>query len=511
VNPHEQIVHCGSQQRSGDELRERAARAATGLASLGLHQGDAVAVMMRNDLPYLELMLSLGRLGVHMVAVNWHFRREEAAFVLQDCCARVLVIHQDLWEGLNNVVPEGMVVIMVPTPGDVRESYGLAEGALPTGTLEWNAWLNGFEPHTATPLPSLGSMLYTSGTTGQPKAVMRLPGTQRQHEGTMRIRSLASQAAEGMRSVIVAPLYHAGPNSGARVALEMASVIVLMPRFDPEQLLQLIERHRITHLSMVPIMFVRLLKLPEQMRKVYDVSSLQSVTHGASPCAPEIKRSMLQWWGPIISETYGSTEAGLVTFATAADWIAKPGTVGRPFSGTRVRIVDEAGRELPLMQTGEIVVDPGENALPFTYRNNPEARAAVDRDGFITNGDIGYLDSDGYLFVTDRKRDMIISGGVNIYPAEIEHILLGSPEVADCAVFGIPDAEFGEAVAAALVPARNQHPTHESVNCWLRERLAGYKLPRVIEIRTSLPRDGMGKVFKQQLRAPYWELAGRSI
>jgi long-chain acyl-CoA synthetase len=163
------------------------------------------------------------------------------------------------------------------------------------------------------------------------------------------------------------------------------------------------------------------------------------------------------------------------------------------------------------MQTGEIVVDPGENALPFTYRNNPEARAAVDRNGFITNGDIGYLDSDGYLFVTDRKRDMIISGGVNIYPAEIEHILLGSPEVADCAVFGIPDAEFGEAVAVAVLPALNQQPTQESVNCWLRERLAGYKLPRLIEIRTSLPRDGMGKVFKQLLRAPYWEHAGRSI
>ena len=275
--------------------------------------------------------------------------------------------------------------------------------------------------------------------------------------------------------------------------------------------LQLIERHRITHLSMVPIMFVRLLKLPEHVRTAYDVSSLQNVTHGASPCAPEIKRSMLEWWGPIISETYGSTEAGLVTFATPADWIAKPGTVGRPFPGTRVRVLDEAGRELPPGESGEIVVDPGENALPFTYRNNAQARAAVDRNGFITNGDIGYLDADGYLFVTDRKRDMIISGGVNIYPAEIEHALLGSPEVADCAVFGIPDPEYGEAVAAAVVPAADQHPTPESVRDWLRERLAGYKLPRVIEIRTSLPREGMGKVFKQQLRAPYWERAGRSI
>lgn len=511
MSPHEQIILCGARQRSGVEVRERAARAATGFASLGLHQGDAVAVMMRNDLPYLELMLAAGRLGVHMVAVNWHFRNEEAAYVLNDCGARVLVIHADLWEGVRDVVPAGMVVIVVPTPDEVRASYGLAQAALPPGALEWNEWLSGFEPHAAPPLPPIGSMLYTSGTTGRPKAVMRLPGTQRQHEGAMRIRSLASQAAEGMRTVIVAPLYHAGPNSGARVALEMASVIVLMPRFEPQQLLELIERHRITHLSMVPIMFVRLLKLPEPVRTRYDVSSLQNVTHGASPCAPEIKRAMLEWWGPIISETYGSTEAGLVTFATAADWMARPGTVGRPFPGTRVRVVDEAGHDLPPGESGEIVVDPGENALPFTYRNNPQARAAVDRDGFITNGDVGYLDADGYLFVTDRKRDMIISGGVNIYPAEIEHALLGSPEVADCAVFGIPDAEYGEAVAAAVVPAADRHPTPESVQAWLRERLAGYKLPRVVEIRASLPREGMGKVFKQQLRAPYWERAGRTI
>ena len=511
MNPQEQIIHCGTRQLRGDELRERAARAATGFANLGLRQGDAVAVMMRNDVPYLELMLALGRLGVHMVAVNWHFRSEEAAYVLDDCGARVLVIHADLWEGVRDVVPAGMFVIVVSTPDELRASYGLSEASLPAGTPEWNAWLAGFEPHEAPPLPPIGSMLYTSGTTGRPKAVMRLPGTQRQHEGAMRIRSLSSQAAEGMRTVIVAPLYHAGPNSGARAALELASVIVLMPRFEPEQLLQLIERHRITHLTMVPIMFVRLLKLPAEVRARYAVGSLQNVTHGASPCAPEVKRAMLAWWGPIISETYGSTEAGLVTFATAADWAAKPGTVGRPFPGTRIRVLDEAGRELPPGQTGEIVVDPGENALPFTYRNNPQARAAVDRDGFVTNGDIGYVDADGYLFVTDRKRDMIISGGVNIYPAEIEHALLGSPEVADCAVFGVPDPEYGEAVAAAVVPAPGQRPTEDSIKAWLRERLAGYKLPKVVELRASLPREGMGKVFKQQLRAPYWERAGRSI
>jgi long-chain acyl-CoA synthetase len=408
-------------------------------------------------------------------------------------------------------VPESMQVIAVPTPPEVGERYNAQALTLPAGALEWNAWVDGFEAHTAPPLPPLGSMLYTSGTTGRPKAVMRLPGTQRQHEGAMRIRSMASQAAEGMRTAIVAPLYHAGPNAAARVALELAGGIVVLPRFDAEELLAVIQEHRITHLSMVPIMFVRLLKLPEDVRRRYDVSSLRNVTHGGAPCAPEIKRAMLAWWGPIVSETYGSTEAGLVTYARAEDWLAKPGTVGKPFPGTRIRVLGDDGRELPAGQVGEIVVDPGENALPFTYRNNPDARAAVDRDGYITNGDVGYLDADGFLFVTDRKRDMIISGGVNIYPAEIEHVLLGSPDVADCAVFGIPDAEYGEAVAAAVVPAAGRQPEPDALRQWLRERLAGFKVPKVIDLHASLPREGMGKVFKQQLRAPYWERAGRSI
>ncbi|TWO68476.1 AMP-binding protein [Caenimonas sedimenti] len=511
MKPEDQVIHCGNRRVTGTALREQAARAATGFASLGLRQGDTVAVMLRNDIPYLVLMLALGRLGVHLVAVNWHFRREEAEHVLTDCGARVLVVHADLWPGLAPVVPAGMTVIVVPTPSELLASYGAEPARVPLGAHDWLSWVDSFAPHAEAPLPAVGSMLYTSGTTGKPKAVMRLPGTPRQHEGAARIRSHASQAAEGMRTAIVAPLYHAGPNAAARVALELAAVIVVLPRFDAEELLVAIATHRLTHLSMVPIMFVRLLKLPPEVRARHAVQSLRNVTHGGAPCAPDVKRAMLEWWGPIVSETYGSTEAGLVTFARAEEWLAKPGTVGRPFPGTRIRVLDEAGRELRAGEVGEIVVDPGENALPFTYRNNPEARAAVDRDGFIANGDVGYLDEEGFLFVTDRRRDMIISGGVNIYPAEIEHVLLASPEVADCAVFGIPDAEYGEAVAAAVVPAAGATPTAEGLRAWVRERLAGYKVPQVVELRDSLPREGMGKVFKQQLRAPYWERAGRRI
>lgn len=506
-------LHFGERRIDSATLQDHAARAATGFAGLGLRPGDAVAVMLRNDIPYLELIVALDRLGVHLVAINWHFQVEEAAFILRDSGAKAFVVHADLLPGVASGVPDGMPVLVVPTPPEIVDAYRLPEPppALPAGALCWPEWRDRFAPSTAERVPSVGSMLYTSGTTGRPKGVMRLPGTPAQHQGSLRVRSIASAARPGMRCAVVGPLYHAGPNAAARVALELAQDIVVLPRFDAEQLLQTIERHRITHLSLVPIMLVRLLKLPEPVRAAYDVSSLENVTHGGSPCAPEVRRAMIAWWGPIVNETYGSTEAGLITFVSAADWLARPGTAGRPFPGTSIRILDEQGRELPPGEVGEIYVDTGDNALPFTYRHNEAQRRAIERDGYITNGDVGYVDADGYLFITDRKRDMIISGGVNIYPAEIEHALVGHPLVADCAVFGVPDAEFGEAVAAAVVRAPGSAIDAAHVRDWLRERVAGYKVPRHVEFHDALPRDSMGKVFKNRLRAPHWERTGRKI
>lgn len=512
MTPALQQIHCGQRCVDGATLRTDAARAASGFIALGLQPGDTVAVMLRNDLPYLELMLALGRLGVHLVAINWHFRAEEAGHILDDCGARVLVVHADLWPRIASVVRPGTVVLVVPTPTEIAQAHGLEDPApMPPGSLDWASWRKGFEPCERPPVPSVGSMLYTSGTTGFPKAVMRLPGTPAQHQGAMRVRSLVSQARPGMRTAVVGPLYHAGPNSAARVALELAESIAMQARFDAEDLLRIIQTHRLTHLSLVPIMLVRLLKLPEEVRRRYDVSSLENVTHGGSPCSPEVKRQMLDWWGPVISETYGSTEAGLVTFVTAQDWLKRPGTAGRPFPGTSVRILDDQARVLPPGTVGEIYVDPGDNALPFTYRNNEEQRRAIERDGHFTNGDMGYLDEEGYLYVTDRKRDMVISGGVNIYPAEIEHALLAAPQVADCAVFGIPDPEYGEALAAVVVPAAGHAPTPQDLRAWLRGRIASYKVPKVFEFRESLPREAMGKVFKNELRAPYWRGTGRRI
>lgn len=507
-----QTIYQGEQPTDGQVLRDNAARAAAGFRSMGLQAGDAVAVMLRNDVPYLELILALNHIGVHLVAINWHFKQEEVAFILSDSGAKALVVHADFWPTIAAVVPSTLPVLVVSVPAEIRRAYGIEnEVALPEQTLEWVSWRDSFAPIQEPAVVPVGSMLYTSGTTGRPKGVMRLPGTPRQHEGALRVRRLASRARQGMRTAIVGPLYHAGPNSAARVALRLAETIVVMPRFDAEELLAIIERHRITHLSMVPTMLVRLLKLPDAVRTKYDVSSLENITHGGSPCSPEVKRRMIEWWGPILNETYGSTESSLVTFITSEEWLQRPGSVGRPFPGTSLKILGEDGRELPVGEVGEVCVNSGENALPFTYRNNETARRAIDKNGYITTGDMGYLDADGFLYITDRKRDMVISGGVNIYPAEIEHTLLTHPEVVDCAVFGIPDDEYGESLAAAVVRASSSSISDTELKAWLRTRLAGYKIPKVIDFHQALPRESMGKVFKNELRAPYWEKAGRSI
>jgi long-chain acyl-CoA synthetase len=346
-------------------------------------------------------------------------------------------------------------------------------------------------------------MLYTSGTTGRAKGVRRLPGTPEQHDSARRIRTLVGGAKPGMRTAIVGPMYHAGPASNARIALAEAALIVVMPRFDAEELLRAIEAHRLTHLSLVPIMLVRMLKLPEDVRARYDVSSLEGVTHGGSACAPDVKRAMIAWWGPILSETYGSTEASLIAAVGSEDWLRHPGTVGRALPGTSVRILDEEGNILPPGRVGEIFVDSGPNALPFAYHNMPEERAKVERDGHVTNGDVGYLDDEGFLYVTDRKRDMVISGGVNIYPAEIEAVLITHPDLADCAVFGVPDPEYGEALVAAVQPREGAAPQPGEIAAFLRGRLAGYKVPRRIWALAEMPRDSMGKVFKRRLREAY--------
>jgi long-chain acyl-CoA synthetase len=495
-----------------DALEARVRRIASGLAALGVAQGQCVAILMRNDIAFMEAAYAAQTLGAYAVPVNWHFKAEEVVYILGDCGTSVLIGHADLLAPIATVIPASVTIIAVPTPPEVAAAYGVAPvpaGAVPRA-LDYEAWLQQQPAFTGEmTMPSL-TMFYTSGTTGHPKGVRRPAPSPSQMQAIERMRRDIFGIKPGIRSVVPGPLYHSAPNAFAMRAGRVGEVMVLMPRFDPVALLELIERERLDTMFMVPTMFIRLLKLPEEVRRRFDLSSLRFVMHAAAPCPHEVKRAMIDWWGPVIKEFYGSTESSAVTLASSADTLAKPGTVGRAVEGAELRILDDDGRILPAGEVGEIFTRFAE--MPdFTYHNKPSERAKIDRDGFITSGDVGYLDTDGYLFLCDRKRDMVISGGVNIYPAEIEAVLHGLAGVKDCAVFGIPDAEFGERLMAVVEPADGIALSAQDVQAYLREHLADYKVPRAIEIGRNLPREDSGKIFKRRLRDPYWQGQGRRI
>jgi long-chain acyl-CoA synthetase len=474
--------------------------------------GQCVAILMRNDIAFMEAAYAAQTLGAYAVPINWHFKVEEISYILDDCATRVLIGHADLLAPLAADLPAHITAIAVPTPPEVAEAYGLqpVAASVVTGAQDYEAWLARQTPYAGEMLTPSLTMFYTSGTTGRPKGVRRPAPTPQQMPAIERTRRDIFGIAPGIRSVVPGPLYHSAPNAFAMHAGRVGEVMVLMPRFDPVRLLELIERERLDTMFMVPTMFIRLLKLPEDVRRRYDTSSLRFVVHAAAPCPHDVKRAMIDWWGPVINEFYGSTESSAVSFASSADTIAKPGTVGRLVQGAELRILDDGGRILPAGEVGEIFTRFAE--LPdFTYHNKPAERSRIDRDGFITSGDVGYLDRDGYLFLCDRKRDMVISGGVNIYPAEIEAVLHAMPGVKDCAVFGIPDPEFGERLMAVVEPADGAALAPDDVGVHLRAHLADYKVPRTIEIARNLPREDSGKIFKRRLRDPYWQAAGRRI
>jgi len=511
VGPSSGII-SGSRRMAFAQLETRARLVAGGLAALGVAQGDCVVLLMRNDIAFMEAAYGVQRLGAYAVPINWHFKGEEIAYILADSGARVLIGHADLLLPIAGHLPGSIRLIAVATPPEVASAYGGAPLSAPAlaNAQDFDAWLGAQTPHADQALLSPLTMFYTSGTTGRPKGVRRPAPTAAEAAAIERVRRDIMGLLPGIRAAVPGPLYHSAPNAFAMRAGRVSEALILMPRFDPLTMLELIARERIDTMFMVPTMFVRLLRLPVEVRARYDVSSLRFVIHAAAPCPAEVKRAMIAWWGPVINEFYGSTESGAVTFATSADFLAKPGTVGRAAAGAELRILDEQGRRLPAGAVGEIFTRASE--LPdFTYHNRPDERVAVDRDGFITSGDVGYIDRDGYLFLCDRKRDMVISGGVNIYPAEIEAVLLAIPGVKDCAVFGIPDAEFGETPMAVVEPLEGAVIAVEDLAKHLRAHLADYKVPRTIEIRRQLPREDSGKIFKRRLRDPYWQATGRRI
>ncbi len=505
-------IISGERRRGHAEVADRAARIAGGLRKLGVREGDSVCILMRNDIAFIEAAYAAMQLGAYGVPVNWHFKPEEIDYILKDSGTSALIGHADLLHQLRGAIPASVTVLSVPTPPEILPHYKVDPDHLarPDFAVDFESWLARQETYDGPAVPQPQNMIYTSGTTGHPKGVRRNTPTSQQSASAERMRAMIYGLRPGARALLPGPLYHSAPNSFGIRSGRLGGALVLMPRFDPEAFLRLIERERIDTIFMVPTMFIRLMKLPEAVRARYDVSSLRHVIHAAAPCPADVKREMIRWWWPVIYEFYGSTESSAVTFATPEDALKKPGTVGKIAPGAELRFIGEDGRMLPPGQIGEIYSRIASNP-DFTYHNKPARRAEIDRDGFITSGDVGYIDEDGYVFLCDRKRDMVISGGVNIYPAEIEAVLHALPDVHDCAVFGIPDPEFGEALMAVVEPQAGTTLDLADIRARLKTTLADYKVPKHIEIRTGLPREDSGKIFKRRLRDPYWEQAGRRI
>ncbi len=500
------LIISGERERTREELFARASRLSTGFDALGIGPGDSVAVMLRNDFPFFEVTVAVGRLGGHAVPINWHFLADETEHILRDSAAKAIVVHADLLPQIEAAIPESVKILVVETPKEIMTAYAVSDSSarIPNGQTDYEAWLLSFEAWTGAPRSSPGAMLYTSGTTGKPKGVRRKPPKPEQMQLGRKIGEQVYGFGPDARGVVTGPMYHIAPNTFALAIALLGDRLVLQPRFDSLELLQMIERHAITTLNVVPTMFVRLLELSKDERERHDLTSLTHAVTNAAPCAPDIKRRMIKWWGPILGEIYGGTEAGIATACTSEEWLEHPGTVGRPVEGSTIKILDEDGKELPIGDVGEIFVGSGINS-EFTYHGREAERAEIEKDGLITLGDVGYVDEDGFLFLCDRKRDMVISGGVNIYPAEIEAALIGVDGVADCAVFGIPDEEFGESLMAVVERSAGSSITEEFVRGELQQLLARYKVPRRIKFETDLPREDTGKIYKRKLRDIYWK------
>ena len=503
------MIISGERQLGYPDIHARIARATTGFKALGLAGGRPVALMLRNDFPLFEASAAAAALGSPVVPINWHLKADEVSYILADCGADILVCHADLLPQIREGLPGSLKLLVVATPPEIAAAYGVAPAAthVPDGLTEWERWRDSHAPSQQPP-GRAAPMFYTSGTTGRPKGVRRKPMTAEQAAAAERVSGITYGVKPNEDQVILmnGPMYHSAPNSYGMLAFRHGCTIVLEPRFDPEDLLALIERHRVTHMHMVPTMFVRLLRLPEEVKSRYDLSSLRFVVHGAAPCPIHVKQAMIEWWGPVINEYLGSTETGIPVWHSAAEALAKPGTVGRVIEGGIVRIYRPDGSPCDVGEPGEIFMR--QTAVSdFDYHGNAAARAEAGRDGLVSVGDVGFFDADGYLFLCDRKRDMVISGGVNIYPAEIENTLIAMDGVRDCAVFGIPDDEFGERLCAYVEPEAGAAITAAAVQAHLRARLANFKVPKTADVhfQDALPREATGKIFKRRLRDPYWE------
>ena len=488
------IIHPSGTVVTFGEMEARANQLAHYFRKHGLVEGDAVAILIENNEHMHVVMWAARRSGLYYVPINTHLTAAEAAYIVDNSAAKAIVGSAALTPILDELaehLPGGLPPVLLTT-GELQgwAKYPEAVADLPTTPIadEWDGDL----------------LQYSSGTTGRPKGIKRA------------LPHLPPSETPGMMAALVsfwmnpdavylspAPLYHTAPSVWSMQALAGGITTVVLEKFDAEGALAAIEKYGVTHGQFVPVMFTRFLKLPEQVRNSYDVSSLQRVMHAAAPCPVEIKKQMIDWWGPIVDEYYASSEAIGATLISAEEWLAHPGSVGKAMTGI-VHILDENGNELPPGEPGEIFFEGGQD---FEYLNDAEKTASSrDSHGWKTVGDIGYLDEDGYLYLTDRRHHMIISGGVNIYPQEAENMLVTHPKVMDAAVFGIPDDEMGQSVKGVVQTVDPADATPEFADellAWLRDQLSHYKCPRSIAFEEQLPRTDTGKLYKQELIKKY--------
>ncbi|MEX5631520.1 acyl-CoA synthetase [Parafrankia sp. FMc2] len=478
------------------ELEDRSARLARYLYDAGFRRGDHIALLTDNSPRAFEVYWAAMRSGLYLTAVNSHLSAAEASYIVNDCDAGALVVSGVLRDIAEKVVPDTPAVRVRLVFGGAAENHD-----------DYDAALRSVSPEPLPVQPRGADMLYSSGTTGRPKGIRKaLPEREVHEPGDLYVGLLTPMYGFDADTVYLspAPIYHAAPLRYTGVVLALGGTVVLMRRFDARAALAAIARYRVTHSQWVPTMFVRMLKLPAADRELHDLSSHRVAIHAAAPCPVEVKQAMIDWWGPILYEYYAATEAIGTTFITSPEWLRRPGSVGRARLGI-LHICGDDGAPVPTGETGTVYFERDDPL--FEYHNDPEKTAGSrhpDHPTWITVGDVGHTDADGYLYLTDRKVFIIISGGVNIYPQEIENSLVLHPKVFDVAVVGMPDEEMGESVLALVQPAPGVPPgpaLAAELAEFLRGRIASYKIPRRFDFVADLPRTPTGKMAKKALQS----------
>lgn len=503
-------ITCGSRIRSQPEAHERAGRLASALVHAGVGRGDRVAVMARNDIEFLEASLAIAAAGANPVPINTRWRASEVAHVLSDSAAQIVVAHTEFVPTIETAGKQAGLELSIVEIAMPREL--VAEAALdaalgePTGRHRLlDEWIDQYpDPlgHLEGAIADSMGLIYSSGTTGAPKGVLRERMTPQQLLSIAGSTAQRMGLAPGGQMLVAGPLYHTSPNAVATLALRMGTNITVMPRWDSERFLQLVDERKIQQVKVVPTMLSRLLSLPSEVRARYDVSSLTHLIHSAAPCPPAVKREAVAWFGDAVWEFYGCTEAGTITWISATEWLQRPGSVGRAADGAAVTIADEHGTPLSPGQTGRVYVRGADYWPRFTYLSRGAPDTPV--PDMLWVGDIGHLDDDGYLYLTGRDSEVMIRGGVNLYPVEIENAIMAIDGVEDAAVLGVPDrGDLGDAVAAYVVARPGHELDPQGIRDHVRKQLADYKIPQVVRVVDELPRDDSGKVYKRQLSASY--------